>query len=146
MAKGYKGRIQYLVNHGYVVLGLNYRGSSGFGKGFFRADHRRHGREPLWDCVAAKEYLANTGYVNRAAIGIIGASFGGYMSLAFHATHPGMTRALMLFDTGPGFKKDEARAAWNATAHKRAADLDTRGLAALGSSDEVRMSQHRGRL
>lgn len=88
MAKGYKGRIQYLVNHGYVVLGLNYRGSSGFGKGFFRADHRRHGREPLWDCVAAKEYLANTGYVNRAAIGIIGASFGGYMSLAALTFHP----------------------------------------------------------
>lgn len=88
MAKGYKGRIQYLVNHGYVVLGLNYRGSSGFGKEFFRADHRKHGREPLWDCVAAKEYLANTGYVNPSSIGIIGASFGGYMSLAALTFHP----------------------------------------------------------
>jgi dipeptidyl aminopeptidase/acylaminoacyl peptidase len=88
MGKGYKGRIQYLVNHGYVVLGLNYRGSSGFGKEFFRADHRKHGREPLWDCVAAKEYLANTGYVNSSAIGIIGASFGGYMSLAAVTFHP----------------------------------------------------------
>ena len=88
MAKGYKGRIQYLVNHGYLVLGLNYRGSSGFGKEFFRADHRKHGREPLWDCVAAKEYLANTGYVNSSSIGIIGASFGGYMSLAALTFHP----------------------------------------------------------
>jgi dipeptidyl aminopeptidase/acylaminoacyl peptidase len=88
MAKGYKGRIQYFVNHGYVVLGLNYRGSSGFGKEFFRADHRKHGREPLWDCVAAKEYLAKTGYVNSSSIGIIGASFGGYMSLAALTFHP----------------------------------------------------------
>lgn len=88
MAKGYKGRIQYLVNHGYVILGLNYRGSSGFGKEFFRADHRKHGREPLWDCVAAKEYLAKTGYVNSSSIGIIGASFGGYMSLAALTFHP----------------------------------------------------------
>lgn len=88
MGKGYKGRIQYLVNHGYVVLGLNYRGSSGFGKEFFRADHRKHGREPLWDCVAAKEYLANTGYVDPFSIGIIGASFGGYMSLAALTFHP----------------------------------------------------------
>lgn len=88
MAKGYKGRIQYLVNHGYVVLGLNYRGSSGFGKEFFRADHRKHGREPLWDCVAAKEYLAGTGYVNSSSIGIIGASFGGYMALAALTFHP----------------------------------------------------------
>jgi dipeptidyl aminopeptidase/acylaminoacyl peptidase len=87
MAKGYKGRIQFLVNHGYVVLGLNYRGSSGFGKEFFRADHRKHGREPLWDCVAAKEYLATIGYVN-SSIGIIGASFGGYMALAALTFHP----------------------------------------------------------
>lgn len=84
--------------------------------------------------------LAATG--EKTAV-IAGLSLGGYMSLAFHATHPGMTRALMLFDTGPGFKKDEARDVWNATAHKRAADLDARGLAALGGSDEVRMSQHR---
>jgi dipeptidyl aminopeptidase/acylaminoacyl peptidase len=88
MVKGYKGRIQYLVNHGYVILGLNYRGSSGFGKEFFRADHRRHGREPLLDCVAARRYLARTGYVNSSAIGIIGASFGGYMALAALTFHP----------------------------------------------------------
>lgn len=87
MAKGYKGRIQYLVNHGYVVLGLNYRGSSGFGKDFFRADDRKHGREPLWDCVAAKNYLAGAGYVNPSSIGIIGASFGGYMALAALTFH-----------------------------------------------------------
>ena len=88
MAKGYKGRIQFLVNQGYVILGLNYRGSSGFGKKFFRADHRRHGREPLWDCVAAKKYLAETGFVNSSAIGIIGASFGGYMAVAALTFHP----------------------------------------------------------
>ena len=53
------------------------------------------------------------------------------------------TRALMLFDTGPGFKKDDARQAWNARARTRADDLDARGLAALGTSDEVRQSRHR---
>ena len=74
---------------------------------------------------------------------VAGLSLGGYMSLAFHASHPERVRALMLFDTGPGFKNDEARAKWNATAHKRAADLDARGLAALNSSDEVRLTRHR---
>ena len=49
----------------------------------------------------------------------------------------------MLFDTGPGFKKDEARAKWNETANKRADDLDARGLAALNTSDEVRITKHR---
>jgi dipeptidyl aminopeptidase/acylaminoacyl peptidase len=87
-AKGYKGRIQYLINHGYVVLGVNYRGSSGFGKKFFAADHQKHGREALWDCVAAKEFLGRLGYVDVSRVGIIGASFGGYMVLAALAFHP----------------------------------------------------------
>lgn len=77
----------------------------------------------------------------RAAIG--GLSLGGYMSLAFHRLHPEMTRALMIFDTGPGFRNADSREAWNQRARQRADDLDARGLAALGSSDEVRMSQHR---
>lgn len=82
MAKGYKGRIQYLVNHGYVVLGVNYRGSSGFGKTFLSSDRLKHGREPLLDCVMAKQYLTTLDYVDSTKIGIIGASFGGFMVLA----------------------------------------------------------------
>jgi pimeloyl-ACP methyl ester carboxylesterase len=77
----------------------------------------------------------------RAVIG--GLSLGGYMSLAFHRLHPEMTRALMIFDTGPGFRNAGAREAWNQRARERADALEARGLAALGSSDEVRMSQHR---
>jgi pimeloyl-ACP methyl ester carboxylesterase len=74
---------------------------------------------------------------------VAGLSLGGYMSLAFNATHPDRVRALMLFDTGPGFKKDEARAKWNETAHQRAANFDAKGLAALNTSDEVRIVHHR---
>lgn len=75
-----------------------------------------------------------------------GLSLGGYMSMAFHLRHPEMCRALMLFDTGPGFKKDEAREAWNQRARQRGDDLEAKGFAALGGSDEVRMSQHRSAL
>src|SRR4051794_70676 len=79
--------------------------------------------------------------VGSAVIG--GLSLGGYMSLAFNVQHPDRTRALMLFDTGPGFKSDKARETWNGNARKRADDLTARGFSALGGSDEVRMSQHR---
>ncbi len=79
--------------------------------------------------------------IQRAIIG--GLSLGGVMSLAFHRDHPEMTRALMIFDSGPGFRNVEARQAWNQRALQRADDLDARGLAALGTSDEVRLSQHR---
>jgi pimeloyl-ACP methyl ester carboxylesterase len=65
------------------------------------------------------------------------------MSLAFTASHPERVRALMLFDTGPGFKKDEARAKWNETARQRADNLAAKGLAALNSSDEVKLTRHR---
>jgi dipeptidyl aminopeptidase/acylaminoacyl peptidase len=85
---GYSGVIQYLVNHGYVILGVNNRGSSGYGKSFFTADDQKHGREPLWDCVEAKKYLATLGYVDTSKIGIIGGSYGGYMVLAALAFKP----------------------------------------------------------
>jgi dipeptidyl aminopeptidase/acylaminoacyl peptidase len=84
----YSSTIQYLVNHGYVVLGINNRGSSGYGKTFFAADDRKHGREPLWDCVDAKKYLSSLPYVDSNRIGIIGGSYGGYMVLAALAFQP----------------------------------------------------------
>jgi dipeptidyl aminopeptidase/acylaminoacyl peptidase len=85
---GYSPLTQYLVNHGYVVLGVNNRGSSGYGKTFFAADDGKHGREPLWDCVEAKKYLATLGYVDEKKIGILGGSYGGYMVLAALAFKP----------------------------------------------------------
>lgn len=80
--------IQYLANHGYVVLGINNRGSSGYGKTFFAADDGKHGREPLWDTVAAKQYLQSLDYVDPDRIGIIGGSYGGYMTVAALAFKP----------------------------------------------------------
>ena len=85
---GYNPLTQYLVNHGYVILGVNNRGSSGYGKTFFAADDGKHGREPLWDCVEAKKYLASLGYVDEKKIGIMGGSYGGYMVLAALAFKP----------------------------------------------------------
>lgn len=86
--RGYSAQIQYLVNHGYAVLGINNRGSSGYGKTFFRADDRKHGLEPLWDCVEAKTWLASQGYIDAEKIGIMGGSYGGYMTLAAMAFRP----------------------------------------------------------
>jgi dipeptidyl aminopeptidase/acylaminoacyl peptidase len=86
--KGYSALIQYLVNHGYVVLGINNRGSSGYGRSFFTADDQKHGHEPLWDCVEGKKYLATLPYVDKDRIGIIGGSYGGYMTLAALSLQP----------------------------------------------------------
>jgi pimeloyl-ACP methyl ester carboxylesterase len=73
--------------------------------------------------------------VERAVIG--GLSLGGYVSLGFALEHPAMTRALVICDSGPGYRNAEAREAWNARARERAAALEARGLEALGRSREV---------
>jgi dipeptidyl aminopeptidase/acylaminoacyl peptidase len=84
----YSAGVQFLVNHGYVVLDVNNRGSSGYGKTFYKADDQKHGREPLWDCVEAKKYLQTLDYVDGKKIGIMGGSYGGYMVLAALAFKP----------------------------------------------------------
>ena len=85
---GYNAMLQYLVNHGYVVLRVNNRGSSGYGKTFYKMDDLKHGEDDLLDCVEAKKFLASTGYVDESRIGIIGGSYGGYMVLAALAFQP----------------------------------------------------------
>lgn len=73
-----------------------------------------------------------------------GLSLGGYMSLAFHLAHPERTRALLIIDTGPGYKSDEPRAGWNVTAIRRAERLEKDGLPAPGSGGaETRAAPHR---
>ena len=72
----------------------------------------------------------------RAIVG--GLSLGGYMSLAFYRTHPGRVSALLIIDTGPGFKKDDARAAWNRRAHDTGDRFEREGLAFLTSASRER--------
>ncbi len=79
---GYFSLIQYLVNHGYAILAVNNRGSSGYGKSFFKMDNQNHGDKDLKDCVWGKKWLQEQEYVDSAKIGIIGGSYGGYMTLA----------------------------------------------------------------
>jgi len=86
--RGYSALMQYFANNGYAVLGINNRGSSGYGKTFFTADDGKHGREPLWDCIEAKTYLAGTGVIDPERIGIVGGSYGGYMVLSAMAFRP----------------------------------------------------------
>jgi len=85
---GYSAAIQHLVNHGYVVLAANNRGSSGYGKTFFHMDDRRHGDVDLQDIVYAEKWLAEQSYVDGDKIGIIGGSYGGYMVGAALAFEP----------------------------------------------------------
>lgn len=79
---GYFALIQFLVNHGYAVLAVNNRGSSGYGKTFYKMDDRNHGDKDLKDCIYGKKWLQAQSYIDTSKIGIIGGSYGGYMTMA----------------------------------------------------------------
>tara|TARA_R110000868_G_scaffold331140_1_gene592111 strand:+ start:2202 stop:4160 length:1959 start_codon:yes stop_codon:yes gene_type:complete len=85
---GYSAMIQHLVNHGYAVYAANNRGSSGYGKTFFHMDDRQHGEEDLQDIVAAGDYLRTLDWVRDDQVGVIGGSYGGFMTVAALAFHP----------------------------------------------------------
>ena len=84
----YFALIQYLVNHGYAILAVNNRGSTGYGKTFNHMDDKNHGDKDLKDCVAGKDFFASTGLVDMEKVGIIGGSYGGYMTMAALAFTP----------------------------------------------------------
>jgi len=85
---GYFSLIQYLVNHGYAILAVNNRGSSGYGKTFYKMDDRNHGDKDLKDCIMGKEWLQSQEYIDSSKIGIIGGSYGGFMTMAAMTSAP----------------------------------------------------------
>lgn len=80
--QNFSSLIQYIVNHGYAVLAVNNRGSSGYGKTFYQMDDLNHGDKDLKDCVEGKNWLAQQTEIDGDKIGIIGGSYGGYMTMA----------------------------------------------------------------
>jgi len=80
--------IQFLVNHGYAVLAVNNRGSSGYGKTFYKLDNKDHQNGDLKDCIWGKKWLQQQDYIDTARIGIEGGSYGGCMVLGALAFHP----------------------------------------------------------
>ena len=73
--------------------------------------------------------------IEKAVIG--GLSLGGYISLEFQLAHPEMVRALILCNTGPGYRKDEARAGWNDFSIGYAKRFEERGLDGFGRGIEI---------
>ncbi len=81
-------RIQYFVSHGFVVIAPNFRGSTGFGHTFMESLRKDCGGGDLRDLVAGVEFLKKTGYVDPQRIAIMGASWGGYLTLIALTKYP----------------------------------------------------------
>ena len=142
-----------LLSHGYSATSRMWRGQVEALSPHYRVliwDMRGHGESEspddpsLYSEAATVDDMAailDRCGAPQAVVG--GLSLGGYMSLAFYLKYPERVRALMLFDTGPGYRSPEARAGWNRMAEQRAKSLEEKGLDALRSGgDEVRVSLH----
>ncbi len=82
--------IQYLVNQGYLVIAPNFRGSTGYGKEFMRANYRDEGGGDLNDIVDAAQWIAKSGFVDPKKLVSMGGSYGGYMTMMAVTKYPDM--------------------------------------------------------
>lgn len=72
---------QYFVAKGYTYLAPNYRGSTGYGRDFERANYNDWGVGDTQDCLHAARTLSAMPHINPGRIGISGGSYGGYMTI-----------------------------------------------------------------
>jgi pimeloyl-ACP methyl ester carboxylesterase len=95
-------------------------------------------------CLGDMGALLDACGAERAILG--GLSLGGYLSLAFWLEHPERVAALLLCDTGPGFRNDEARQKWNDRALATAAQYERDSEPGLSRAARGMLTQHDGRV
>ena len=79
---GFNPEIQYLANNGYAVFQMNFRGSTGYGREFWEKSFKQWGKTMQDDITDGVQWLIEEGIANPDKIGIYGASYGGYATLA----------------------------------------------------------------
>jgi pimeloyl-ACP methyl ester carboxylesterase len=140
-----------LLSHGYGETHLMWRGQHAALGARYRLiawDMRGHGgtdagSEPAQYSLEATvaDMRALLGHVGEERAVIGGLSLGGYMSLAFYGAHPQMVRALVICDSGPGYRSAAARAGWNQRAVERAVALEQRGQLGLAHAARGMLAQ-----
>jgi pimeloyl-ACP methyl ester carboxylesterase len=110
----------------------------GHGRSDYPADPSRYST-----ALAAGDMLGLLDEVGAERAVLAGHSLGGYLSLEVVLAHPERVEALVLVDTGPGFRNGDARDRWNAGADRYAARLEEHGLAGLAAGPEQRVDEHR---
>ena len=79
---GFNPEVQLLANRGYAVLQVNFRSSTGYGKEFLDAGNKQWGLKIQDDITDGVQWAIDQGIADPEKIGIYGASFGGYATLA----------------------------------------------------------------
>jgi dipeptidyl aminopeptidase/acylaminoacyl peptidase len=79
---GFNPEVQFLANRGFCVLQMNFRGSTGFGRKFWEASFGQWGLAMQDDITDGVKWLVQQGIADPKRVGIYGASYGGYATLA----------------------------------------------------------------
>ncbi|WP_374965341.1 prolyl oligopeptidase family serine peptidase [Lysinibacillus sp. RS5] len=90
---GFNPEVQLLANRGYAVLQVNFRSSTGYGKEFLEAGNKQWGLKIQDDITDGVQWAIDQGIADPERIGIYGASFGGYATLAGITTTPDLYAA-----------------------------------------------------
>ncbi len=122
--ENFRPQVEPLVRAGARVVLWDYRGH---GLSESPTDDAAYDMPRLVDDLEVVLDFAAPG--RRAVVG--GLSFGGLLSLHFALAKPERVAALLLIDSGPGFKNPEAQARWTSQVERTAARLEERGLDAI---------------
>ena len=120
---------QFEALRDYRVIAWDMRGHGGTSSPPRQEDYTE--KLTVEDMAALLRHLG----VGRAVVG--GLSLGGYISLEFQVAHPEMVSGLILCNTGPGYRKDDARAGWNDFSIGYAKRFEERGLDGFGRGIEI---------
>jgi dipeptidyl aminopeptidase/acylaminoacyl peptidase len=75
----FRWNTQVFAGHGYVVVAVNYHGSSGFGQKWIESITGNYGAKELADVEAATDFMLRQRYIDRDRLVASGGSYGGYM-------------------------------------------------------------------
>ncbi len=158
-AWGYNPEAQWLANRGYACVQVNFRGSTGYGKGFLNAGDRQWGAEMHDDLLDAVDHLVDSGTIDRDRVGIYGGSYGGYAALVGATFTPDVFRCaidmvgpsnlstliesvpeywkpqIALFHTKVGNPETEPEFLWSRSPLSRVDDITIPVLIAQGKND-----------
>ncbi|MFC1842572.1 S9 family peptidase [Candidatus Dependentiae bacterium] len=85
---GFDPEVQWLVNRGYAVLQVNFRGSTGYGKSFLHAGDKQWGKKMQDDLLDAVQWAVEHKIADPNRICIYGFSYGGYAAIMGAALTP----------------------------------------------------------
>ena len=83
----------FLADHGYTVLDIDFRASAGYGRDWRTAIYRHMGGKDLDDQVDGARFLVENYGISTDKIGIYGGSYGGFITLMAMFTQPGVFKS-----------------------------------------------------